>query len=69
MFWDEVNCVGANDGAIALRQSTEFVVKGTLPYGNIVASQEGIDGFLDAVFVVDMVDMMLKGCDGLCVLQ
>jgi uncharacterized protein YggL (DUF469 family) len=69
MFQDEIDCVCADDLAIPLRQSTEFVVEGTIPYVTIEASQEGVDGFLDSVFVVNMLHMMFEGCECLDVLQ
>jgi hypothetical protein len=43
--------------------------KGTIPYVTIRSSQEGVDGLLDALLVVYMADMMMKGGDGLRVLQ
>jgi hypothetical protein len=64
MLGDEIDGVGADNGAVALGQATELVVEGTIPYYAVGASQEAVNGLLDTVGVVDVVDNMLEGGKG-----
>jgi hypothetical protein len=66
---NKINSVSSNDAFKPLGKAPKFIGHTGVPRCMVGSTEEGVDGFLFALAVVDMIDMRMEGPDSLQMLE